>query len=55
MGAGVRAADGEEEGAIRRLVAEIDSVDAWRDRVGKRILAYSFLLLRARCACWSGR
>jgi hypothetical protein len=42
MGAGVRAADGEEEGAIRRLVAEIDSLDAWRDRVGRRILVVFF-------------
>lgn len=42
MGARVRAADSEEEGAIRRLVAEIDSLDAWRDRVGKRILVLFF-------------
>jgi len=42
MRAGVRDTAGEEEGAIRRLVAEIDSLDAWRDRVGKRILLLFF-------------
>ena len=42
MGAGVKTTDGEEEGAIRRLVAEIDSLDAWRDSVGKRILVIFF-------------
>lgn len=42
MGAGARAADGEEEGAIRRLVADIDSLDGCRDRVGKRILVIFF-------------
>ena len=31
-----------EAGAIRRLIAEIDSIDAWRDRVGKRILVLFF-------------
>lgn len=42
MGTGVRAADGEEEGTIRRLVAEIDSLDELRDHVGKRILVLFF-------------
>ena len=28
-----------EAAAIARLVAQIDSIDAWRDRVGRRIVA----------------
>jgi hypothetical protein len=35
-------ASGRELGAIQRLIAEIDSIDAWRDRVGKRILVLFF-------------
>lgn len=42
MSAGARADAGEEEAAIRRLVAEIDSLDALRDRAGKRILVLFF-------------
>jgi hypothetical protein len=42
MGAGLRDATGQEEGAIRRLITEIDSLDSWRDRVGKRILVLFF-------------
>jgi hypothetical protein len=42
MGAGLRDAIGPEEGAIRRLITEIDSLDSWRDRVGKRILVLFF-------------
>jgi hypothetical protein len=42
MAAGLRDAAGQEEGAIRRLITEIDSLDAWRDRVGKRILVLFF-------------
>jgi hypothetical protein len=42
MGAGGKAGASEEAGAIRRLVAEIDSIDAWRDRVGRRILVLFF-------------
>jgi hypothetical protein len=47
MSAGVGNAAGEEEGAIRRLVAEIDSLDAWRDRAGKRILVLFFFTFAA--------
>ncbi len=32
----------QEEAAIRRLVAEIDSLDSWRDKLGKRILVLFF-------------
>jgi len=39
---GGKSAADQEEGAIRRLVAEIDSLDAWRDRTGKRILVLFF-------------
>ena len=42
MAAGLSDAAGQEEGAIRRLIAEIDSLDTWRDRVGKRILVLFF-------------
>ncbi|MCL4793422.1 MAG: hypothetical protein KJZ84_02610 [Bryobacteraceae bacterium] len=31
-----------EERAVRRLIAEIDSIDAWRDRVGWRVV-YLFM------------
>lgn len=31
-----------EERAIRRLIAEIDELDHWRDRVGRRVI-YAFL------------
>lgn len=31
-----------EARAIRRLIAEIDSLDDWRDRVGRRVI-YAFL------------
>jgi hypothetical protein len=33
---------GDEARAVRRLIAEIDSLDAWRDRVGRRILVLFF-------------
>jgi hypothetical protein len=36
-GEGDMASD-REQGAIRRLIAEIDSIDAWRDRVGRQIV-----------------
>jgi hypothetical protein len=39
---GSNAAEEHEEGAIRRLITEIDSLDSWRDRVGKRILVLFF-------------
>jgi hypothetical protein len=42
MGTGLKDAAGQEEGAIRRLITEIDSLDSWRDRVGKRILVLFF-------------
>jgi hypothetical protein len=31
-----------EEQAVRRLIAEIDSIDAWRDRIGWRVV-YLFM------------
>jgi len=31
-----------EEQAVRRLIAEVDSIDAWRDRVGWRVV-YLFM------------
>jgi hypothetical protein len=46
---GARTAPERESGAIRRLIAEIDSIDACRDRVGRRIL----LLFFATFACAS--
>jgi hypothetical protein len=39
---GSKTAADREEGAIRRLITEIDSLDSWRDRVGKRILVLFF-------------
>ena len=27
-----------EERAVARLIAQIDSIDAWRDRVGRRVM-----------------
>lgn len=44
-----------EASAIRRLIAEIDAIDAWRDRVGKRILVLFFTtFLLALCLLfWS--
>lgn len=32
-----------EERAVARLIAEIDSLDAWRDRIGRRVV-YLFML-----------
>lgn len=32
----------DESRAIERLIAEIDSIDHWRDRVGRRIVAMFF-------------
>jgi hypothetical protein len=34
--------DASEERAMKRLIAEIDSIDAWRDRVGWRVV-YLFM------------
>lgn len=28
----------EESRAVARLIAEIDSIDRWRDRVGRRVM-----------------
>lgn len=42
MGTEARDVTGEEARAVRRLIAEIDSLDAWRDRVGRRILVLFF-------------
>ncbi len=28
----------DEARAVARLIAEIDSIDAWRDRVGRRVI-----------------
>ncbi len=53
MGPRTRLADSEEEDAIRRLVAEIDSLDGWRDRVGRKILVL-FLSTFAGALCLLG-
>jgi hypothetical protein len=42
MGTEARDVIGREARAVRRLIAEIDSLDAWRDRVGRWILALFF-------------
>jgi len=34
----MRAEQKAEARAVARLIAQIDSIDAWRDRVGRRIL-----------------
>ena len=34
--------DASEERAMKRLIAEIDSIDTWRDRVGWRVV-YLFM------------
>jgi hypothetical protein len=47
MGTETRDVTGEEERAVRRLIAEIDSLDAWRDRAGKRILVLFFCTFAA--------
>jgi hypothetical protein len=35
-------APGQEQGAIQRLIDQIDSIDACRDRVGRRIVILFF-------------
>ncbi|MBE0658002.1 MAG: hypothetical protein IH602_09950 [Bryobacteraceae bacterium] len=39
----MRTSEQDEERAVERLIAQIDSIDAWRDRVGRRIVCL-FLL-----------
>jgi hypothetical protein len=29
---------GQEQGAIQRLIDQIDSIDTWKDRIGRRIV-----------------
>ena len=47
---GAKTTEDQEEGAIRRLVAEIDALDRWRDRVGRRIVVL-FLSTFAGALC----
>ena len=39
----MRVSEQDEARAVQRLIAEIDSIDAWRDRAGRRIVCL-FLL-----------
>lgn len=39
----MRVSKQDEARAVQRLIAQIDSIDAWRDRVGRRIVCL-FLL-----------
>ncbi|MBA3975247.1 MAG: hypothetical protein C0504_13655 [Candidatus Solibacter sp.] len=39
----MRAGKQDEARAVQRLIADIDSIDAWRDRVGRRVVCL-FLL-----------
>ncbi len=34
----MRKTEQDEALAVARLIAEIDSIDAWRDRVGRRVM-----------------
>jgi hypothetical protein len=34
----MRAKERDEERAIERLIAEIDELDTWRDRIGRRVI-----------------
>lgn len=34
----MRTREQDEARAVQRLIAEIDSIDAWRDRVGRRVM-----------------
>jgi hypothetical protein len=34
----MRTGNQDEARAVARLIAEIDSIDAWRDRIGRRVI-----------------
>lgn len=40
--AGMPVREDAESRAIKRLIADIDSIDKWRDRIGRRIVAMFF-------------
>ncbi|MGD0000851.1 MAG: hypothetical protein ABSE21_12200 [Bryobacteraceae bacterium] len=49
-GCGTRMPADQETRAIGRLIQEIDSIEAWRDRTGRRIVVL-FLATFAAAAC----
>ena len=49
-GCGTRMPADQETRAIRRLIQEIDSIEAWRDRTGRRIVVL-FLATFMAAAC----